>query len=104
MLGVLLRFWLVITILWWGYNLYIHRDKLGTLKERDWMQALEYGVNNIFCEIKIFGNCKAISVPFFQRSQVNETFGLIVSFIGYPMLALIACLILAWILHKPKKA
>lgn len=104
MLSILLRLWLIITICWWGYNLYLHRGEFNELKGRNWGQAFQYGINNFFCDIKIFGNCHDLSIPFFQRSLVNETFGLIVTFVGYPILALTVCFLIAWIFRKPRKA
>lgn len=103
MLRMLLRTWLVLTIAWLMYGLYLHRDKLITFKDRDWALALQYGLNNLVCDIKMLGGCRDLSIPFFQRSQLNETFGLAVTFVGYPLLGLLACLVLAWILHAPKR-
>lgn len=101
MLRILLRMWVLITLGWWIYNLWLNRDKLATLRDRDWGQALEYGINNIFCDLKLAKLCRDVSVSFFQRGQVNETFGLIVTFVGWPFLLLIVCLLLAWALKRP---
>src|ERR1700744_5928656 len=101
LLRMLFRLWVVATICWWGYNLYLHRDEWDSLKQRDWALALKYGFNNFFCDVKVLGNCQDLAIPYFHQSQVNETFGLIVTFVGYPVLALLACLIVAWILRVP---
>jgi hypothetical protein len=67
MLSIFVRLWMVGSILWWGYHLYLYRDKLSSFKERDWRQALEYGSNNIFCDIKILGLCREVPVSFFRE-------------------------------------
>lgn len=104
MFRILLRLWIVATIVWWAYHLYFYRDKLDTFRTRDWGQALEYGLNNIFCDFKAPGLCKDVSVSIFKRTEVNETFGFIVIFAGWPVLFLAACLIIAWIVRAPARA
>jgi hypothetical protein len=104
MIGLLLRLWLVVTVIWWGYNLYLNRDMLGTFKDRDWAQALEYGVNNIICDLKIPSYCREISISFWQKSHVNETFGLIVTFVGWPILLFVLCFAIAWVLPSKKRS
>ena len=104
MCRMLLRIWLVAVILLWGYHLYLYRDKLHTFKDRDWRLALEYGINNFLCDFKVFGNCRDVPVPFWKRTEINETFGIIVNFFGWPLLLLVVCLIVAWILRSPRRA
>jgi hypothetical protein len=103
-LAILLRLWVVVTIAWWAYHLYLYRDKLSTFKTRDWGQAFEYGVNNIFCDFPALGLCKDVSVSMFKRTEVNETFGLIVTFVGWPVLFLVMCPIVAWIIRAPRNS
>lgn len=92
------------TIGWIAYNLYLYRDKMSSFKDRDWRLAFEYGMNNIVCDLKIPGLCREVSVSFFKRSEVNETFGYIVTFGIVPLLLLLASLILAWVLRAPRGA
>jgi hypothetical protein len=95
------RLWLVATLFWWTYSLFEARDRLSTFGERDWLLALNYGVNNLFCDLRILGLCREVAVPFFQRSQVNETFGLFTTFVGVPLLLFLLCLLIAWVFSTP---
>jgi hypothetical protein len=104
MLAILLRFWVVGTIAWLAYNFYLYRDKLDTFKQRDWLEALGYGINNVLCDLKVPNLCRQVSVSFFRRSEVNETFGFIVTFVGWPVLGLFSCLVIGWILRAPRRA
>jgi hypothetical protein len=103
MLVKLLRLWIVVTIVWIAYHLYLYREKLSTFRDRNWGEALDYGVNNILCDWRISGLCRDVSVSFFRRSEVNETFGFMVTFVGWPVLLLAACLIIAWIARAPRR-
>jgi hypothetical protein len=104
MTAIMMRLWIIATIGWIGYNLHLYRDKLSSFKDRDWRQAFEYGTNNILCDVRIPGLCHDVSVSFFKRSEASETFGFIVTFGIIPLLLLLACLIIAWILHAPRRA
>ncbi len=102
MLAILLRLWAVGTLAWLAYNLYLYRDKLSTFKDRDLREAFGYGINNLLCDLKVPNLCHDVSVSFFRRSEVNETFGFIVTFIGWPIFGFLACLVLGWILRVPR--
>jgi hypothetical protein len=98
---IFLRLWLVLVTVWVGYNLYIHRDTLNTFRHRDWGKALEFGLNSMACEVKLTEYCRDLQIPFFQKSSVVETWGLIVTFVGWPVVAFFACLVMAWVVHTP---
>lgn len=101
MTAIFLRLWLVLVIVWLGYNLYIRRDILNTFKHRDWQKALEFGLNSIACDLKIESYCRDLQISIFQKSSIVETWGLIVTFVGWPIAAFFACLALAWVVRMP---
>jgi hypothetical protein len=101
MMGVFLRLWLVLLTVWVTYNLYLHRDTLDTFRDRNWDKALEFGLNSIACELKLTSYCRHLEIPFFQKSSIVETWGLIVTFVGWPIVAFFACLVLAWVVRIP---
>jgi hypothetical protein len=103
-LARLLRLWVVVTVAWVSYHLYLYRDRLSTFKDRQWGEALDYGVNSILCDWKIARLCHEVSVSLFRRSEANETFGFIVTFVGWPIVFFVACLIIAWIVHGPRRS
>lgn len=105
MTRILFRGWFVAVIGWWMYLAYLHRDKLDTLfQDRPWALSFENGVNAVLCDFKFLALCRDLNIPFFMKSKVNETFGLIVQFGLIPIVGLLACLLIAWILHRPGKA
>jgi Ca2+/Na+ antiporter len=97
MLRVWLRLWVVLTVLWTAYSIYDNRDKLSNLANRDWKLAYEYGLNNALCELKIPTLCKKMNISPWRQSSLNETFMLIVIFVGAPIAMLISFLLLAWV-------
>ena len=99
MTKVMLRIWLVGTVLWLVRNLYIHRSELSGFKDRDWGAAFNYGVNNFMCDLGFSASRQSTVGAFWQRGQLNETFGLIIAFLGAPVAFLVACLTVAWIFH-----
>jgi len=101
-LRIILKLWLAATLVWVVYNAYIYRDKLAT--PRDWKLGFEYGINNIFCDLKFLGNCRDLQVSIFQHSELNETFGMIVMFVGVPLAALVGGLVFVWIFRRPGTA
>jgi hypothetical protein len=104
MLKVLLRAWFVVTLGWIAYNGFLHREKIRALRFEDWVLAFQSGVNNLFCDLKVAAYCTELAIPLFKRSSVAETFGLIVIMVGYPVLAFIACFIIAWIARPAGKS
>lgn len=38
---IMMRLWVVTTIGWIAYNLYLYRDKLNSFKDRNWRLAFE---------------------------------------------------------------
>jgi hypothetical protein len=101
MLRIVLKIWLIFALAWTIYNAYVYREKLGA--PRDWRLGFEYGANNILCDIKFLGDCRDLHTSIFQRSELNETFGMIVLFAGVPLAALIVGISLVWIFRKPRK-
>jgi hypothetical protein len=101
-LRIILKLWLAVALAWIAYNAYVYREKLAV--PRDWKLGLEYGTNNIFCDVKFLGNCRDLNTSIFQRSELNETFGMIVIFIGVPLATLFGLFILVWIFRKPRGA
>jgi len=99
MTKVMLRIWLVGTILWLVRNLYIHRSELSGFNDRDWNAALTYGVKNFICDLGVSASCPSAVGAFWQKGQLNETFGLILTFVGVPVAFFFACLTVAWIFH-----
>ena len=101
MTAIFMRLWFVLVTVWLGYSLYIHRDMLNTFRHRDWLKALEFGLNSLACDIKLGSYCRDMQIPFFQKSSIVETWGLIVTFVGWPAVAFFACLVMAWVMHGP---
>ena len=100
---VLFRLWFMGTVLWWGYNLYLYRDKLSSFGGRDWGHSLEYGINNFFCDLQIQALCRNVSTTL-NRSEINETFGFIVTFVGVPLLVLLVFEILSGLMGRMRRA
>jgi hypothetical protein len=94
---VLLRAWFVAAVLWLLWCAYFFRDRLSGFWSRDWDRALAWGLNNIFCDIRILGNCRDLGVAITEQAELNETFLMLVFFAGVPLLGLLAVLVVAWI-------
>lgn len=96
MTRTLLRFWVLATALWWGYNIYILKLQLSALPSRDWTLALKYGVNSLACDLKIAALCTDLRITFFDRFAVAETWNMIVVFVVWPLLFFFLALGIAW--------
>jgi hypothetical protein len=103
MAKIMLRVWFVGTAIWLVYNLYLHRGELSSFKDRNWGAALDHGFRNFFCDLGASGLCKGPLSSFLQQTQMNETFGLLVTFVGVPLVFLLGCLVLAWIFHSDRR-
>lgn len=99
----LLRIWVIATLGWWGYGLYFYRAVLPSFPDRSWLKAIEYGVDNTFCNLRISALCRSVSVPFLKRTEMNETFGMALFFLGVPIAGYFVLLMLAWIFRASRK-
>jgi len=82
---ILLRLWAIAAAAWIAYSANENHDKLTNLSGRDWRAALEYGINNILCDLKSPVLCRTSSVSPWRQTELNETFVLLVIFVGVPV-------------------
>jgi hypothetical protein len=103
MLRVAFRLWLVSTALYLMVLGYQYRQVLGGLMQRDWVLAIQYGVNNAVCDAGIQRYCRDLHVGFWQEKQLNETFGLFVVLFVVPVLFFPVLRMVLWAFEKPAK-
>ena len=84
MSAILYRLWYLGTLFWWGYNVLEYKGGIAALFSKPWKRAWEIGTNNMYCQLDLSTWCQSISVSYWERTELNETFGLIVRFAGIP--------------------
>ncbi len=93
------RLWLVVTFLYLVFVVYQHRH---SILGRDWMLAIEHGLNSFSCEIGAASFCRKSSIPFWRTSELNETVGLLVAIVGVPLALFCVLLMIVWAFKRPQ--